>query len=114
MRSIYKISDRMSWAAAEAAGLYTGSAHDERDGFIHFSTAAQARETAARHFAGQHDLIIAAIEPQRLGSALTWEPARNGDLFPHLYASLPMSAVAWTKPLPLGADGAHVFPQEVQ
>jgi uncharacterized protein (DUF952 family) len=113
MTLIYKIADTMLWAAAEAAGRFDGSAHDVRDCFIHFSTAAQARETAAKHFARQGDLVLAAIDAARLGDALKWEASRGGDLFPHLYAALPMSAVVWTKPLPLGADGRHVFPEEM-
>jgi uncharacterized protein (DUF952 family) len=113
MTLIYKITDRPLWAAAEAAGRFDGSTHDVRDGFIHFSTAAQTRETAAKHFARQRDLVLAAIDTAPLGAALKWESSRGGDLFPHLYAALPMSAVVWTKSLPLGADGAHVFPTEM-
>ena len=84
---------------------------DLEDGFIHFSTAAQAPETAARHFAGQADLLLIAVEADALGSALRYEVSRGGALFPHLHAPLPLSAVRWAKPLPLGADGRHVFPE---
>jgi uncharacterized protein (DUF952 family) len=83
---------------------------DLADGYIHFSTAAQARETAAKHFAGQADLVLVAVDAGALGTALRWEPSRGGQLFPHLYAELPMAAVRWVKPLPLGPDGVHVFP----
>jgi uncharacterized protein (DUF952 family) len=113
MPLIYKIADVPLWAAAEAVGRFVGSADDERDGFIHFSTAAQARATAAKHFANQRDLVLAAVDTAHLGDALKWEASRGGALFPHLYAALPMAAVAWTKPLPLGADGVHVFPAEM-
>ena len=75
-----------------------------------FSTAAQAVETAAKHFAGATDLVLVAIDAAVLGPALKWEVSRGGALFPHLYADLPMSAVRWVKPLPLGPDGRHVFP----
>nr|WP_284145444.1 DUF952 domain-containing protein [Xanthobacter aminoxidans] len=98
------------WAAAEQAGVFTGAPVDVADGYIHFSTAAQARETAAKHFAGQADLKLVAIEAAALGAALKWEPSRGGALFPHLYAPLPLTAVRWVRDLPLGADGAHVFP----
>ncbi len=82
---------------------------DLADGYIHFSTAAQVQETAARHFAGQTELLLVAVDPAALGEALRWEPSRGGDLFPHLYQPLPLSAVRWTEALPLGADGRHVL-----
>ncbi|MFG1245921.1 DUF952 domain-containing protein [Xanthobacter flavus] len=108
---IYKIAPAALWAAAEQAGVFTGAPVDVADGYIHFSTAAQARETAAKHFAGQGDLKLVAIEAAALGAALKWEPSRGGALFPHLYAPLPLTAVTWVRDLPLGADGAHVFPE---
>ena len=81
------------WNEAEAAGTFTGSAVDARDGYIHFSTAAQLEETARRHFAGQLDLVLVEVDAAALGEALRWEPSRDGALFPHLYAPLPLSAV---------------------
>lgn len=108
-KTIYKISPEAPWRAAEAQGEFTGAPIDLADGFIHFSTAEQAVETAAKHFAGQGDLVIAAIDAEALGPALKYEVSRGGALFPHLYGTLPMSAVRWTRPLPLGPDG-HVFP----
>ena len=108
---IYKLIAESMWRDAEASGYFSGSSVDARDGFIHFSTAAQVAETAARHFAGATDLLLVAVRADKLAKAdLRWEPSRGGDLFPHLYADLPMKAVLWAKPLPLGADGAHVFP----
>jgi uncharacterized protein (DUF952 family) len=107
---IFKIVPASLWAAAEAAGQFTGSPVDVVDGFIHFSTGAQAAETAARHFAGQSDLLLAAVDVDALRDGLRWEPSRGGDLFPHLYGALPLSAVVWVKPLPVGADGCHLFP----
>lgn len=109
---IYKIMEKDEWDAARACGRYTGSADDRRDGFIHFSTAAQMKVTAAKHFAGQQNLMLLALDANRLGSALKWEPSRGGDLFPHLYGPLPTSAVIKAWPLPLGPDGAHLFPEE--
>jgi uncharacterized protein (DUF952 family) len=106
---VFKIVASEEWAAAEAAGVFTGVAIDRADGFIHFSTAEQAPETAAKWFAGRGDLTLAAIDAEALGKDLRWEPSRGGALFPHLYALLPMSAVLWSRPLPLGSDGTHVF-----
>jgi uncharacterized protein (DUF952 family) len=108
---IYKISDVALWNEAERAGVFAGAPIDVADGFIHFSTAAQAAETAARHFAGRRDLVLAAVDTDALGADLRYEPSRGGALFPHLYRGLPMSAVRWVKPLPLGTDGRHVFPE---
>lgn len=110
---IYKICDGDVWARAEASGLFEGAPVDLADGYIHFSTAGQLPETAARHFAGQTGLVLAAIDAGVLGEALKWEPSRGGALFPHLYAAMPMSAVVWTVPLPLREDGSHLFPDLV-
>jgi uncharacterized protein (DUF952 family) len=110
MSLIYKITPAALWCAAEAQGGFHGAPIDLADGYIHFSAADQVRETAAEHFAGQDDLLLIAVDPSRLGNALRYEPSRGGALFPHLYASLPLTAVVWVKPLPRGADGAHVFP----
>jgi uncharacterized protein (DUF952 family) len=82
-----------------------------RDGFIHFSTAAQVRDTAAKYFAGTGDLMLIAVDADALGGALKWEVSRGGDLFPHLYGALPLTAVIWAKPLATGADRRHVFPE---
>jgi uncharacterized protein (DUF952 family) len=110
MPPIYKIVPRDLWREAKRAGAFAGSPVDLKDGFIHLSTAEQVEETAAKHFAGKSDLLLIAVDPQALGAALRYEPSRGGALFPHLYAPLPLSAVRWVKPLPLGADGRHVFP----
>lgn len=107
---IYKICPAALWAEAEAQGRLVGAPVDLADGFIHFSTAAQAGETAARHFAGQTDLKLVAVDVAALGAALKWEVSRGGALFPHLYAPLDLAAVAFVRDLPLGADGAHAFP----
>jgi len=107
---IYKICPESLWREAEQAGVFRGAPVDHADGFIHFSTAAQVRETAARHFAGQNDLLLVSVDAEALGAALKWEPSRGGALFPHLYAPLALAAVRKVESLPLGVDGAHVFP----
>ncbi|RUX21279.1 DUF952 domain-containing protein [Mesorhizobium sp. M2A.F.Ca.ET.042.01.1.1] len=106
---IYKIVPEALWREAERNGRFTGAPIDIADGFIHFSTAAQVRETAAKHFAGQTGLLLIAIDGERLGDALKYEVSRGGALFPHLYAPLDLDAVLWVKPLPPGAGG-HDFP----
>ncbi|TPM92676.1 DUF952 domain-containing protein [Mesorhizobium sp. B2-1-3A] len=107
---IYKITPQALWREAEANGRFTGAPIDVTDGFIHFSTAAQARETAAKHFSGQTDLLLVAVDGASLGPALQYEVSRGGALFPHLYGVLELKAVKWVRPLPLGADGTHLFP----
>lgn len=105
MTRVYKILPRAEWEAALQAGRFAGSAVDLADGYIHFSTAAQAPETAARHFAGKVGLVVLEVEGDDLGEALRWEPSRGGDLFPHLYSDLPAAAVRRVLPAPLGDDG---------
>jgi uncharacterized protein (DUF952 family) len=109
--TIYKICENELWREAGRTGVFHGAAIDERDGFIHFSTAAQVRETAVTHFAGAADLMLVAVDADALADTLKWEVSRGGDLFPHLYGALPLTAVRWAKPLPLGGDGRHVFPE---
>jgi uncharacterized protein (DUF952 family) len=107
---IYKIFRRSEWDDFRAAGETQGAPVDRADGFIHFSTAAQVAETAARHFATESDLVLVALEADRLGPELRWEPSRGGQLFPHLYRPLRLTEVIWDKSLPLGATG-HIFPE---
>lgn len=107
---IFHMCRRDEWEAAERAGIYGGSSQDAADGFIHFSTDGQIVASAAKHRAGQRDLLLVAADPEALGDALRWEASRGGALFPHLYGPLPLSAVAWTAELPLGPDGTHRFP----
>ena len=111
MPLIYKICPEGLWREAERNGIFGGAPADTQDGFIHFSTSVQVRETAARHFAGQGDLVLVAVDAEALGPALRYEASRGGDLFPHLYGSLPLSAVRWVKPLPLDREGRHEFPE---
>ena len=106
---IFKIVATAEWRAAESAGAFDGAGVDRADGYIHFSTAAQAAGTAAKWFAGRADLTLVAVDPEALGAALKWEPSRGGALFPHLYGRLPISAVVWSRPLPLRPDGRHDF-----
>jgi uncharacterized protein (DUF952 family) len=110
MTTIYKICSAREWHEAEHAGAYAGSAVDHSDGFIHFSTAEQMVETAAKHFAGQRDLVLVSVDSGKLGDRLKWEPSRGGALFPHLYGVLSLYCVLRVDPLPLGDNGSHVFP----
>jgi uncharacterized protein (DUF952 family) len=109
---IYKIFRAAEWQALERDGTTPGVPVDVADGFVHFSTAAQARETAAKHFAGEDGLWLLAIEAEPLGDALVWEPSRGGALFPHLYRDLRRADVVWARPLPL-ESGAHEFPKDM-
>ena len=111
MTRVYKIVDRSAWETARVAGRFDGSAVDLADGYIHLSTAAQASETARRHFAGQDDLVVLAVDADQLVPDLRWEPSRGGDLFPHLYAPLLADHVVAVWPAPLGVDGVPRLPQ---
>ncbi len=111
MTLIYKICPAPAWREAERRGTFAGSADDMRDGFIHFSTAAQIAGTLRRHFAGQADLFLVAVEAETLGDALKWEPSRGGDLFPHLYSALDAHAAHSVTLLTLRDDGSHIVPE---
>jgi len=109
-RMVYHMCAAEAWAEAEREGIYHGTAQDRADGFLHFSTAEQVVESARRHCAGRTDLVLIAVEDTRLGSRLRWEPSRGGALFPHLYGPLDPAEAASVRPLPLGPEGAHIFP----
>lgn len=106
---IYKIFRSDEWQALRRDGSTTGAPVDVADGYVHFSTSEQAAETAAKHFAGEADLFLLAVETDRLGDALKWEVSRGGAKFPHLYRMLMLEDVVWAQPLPL-LNGAHDFP----
>jgi uncharacterized protein (DUF952 family) len=108
---VYKVLTEAAFAQAERQGLFAGSADDVRDGFIHLSAAHQLEVTLAKHFVGQEGLILLALDPAKLGSALKWEVSRGGALFPHLYAPLDLAAVLWAERLRLGGDGRHIIPE---
>jgi len=110
---IYKIFRADEWAQLQADGETKGAPIDLADGYIHFSTAAQAAETAAKHFADISGLVLLAVEADGLGDALRWEVSRGGQDFPHLYRSLRLSDVVWAEDLPL-EGGRHVFPARMQ
>ena len=97
---IYKIFRDSEWQALRHDGNSNGAAVDLTDGFVHLSTGDQSAETAAKHFAGQENLMLLAFEADAMGSALRWEPSRGGALFPHLYRPLQLDEVLWAKPLP--------------
>lgn len=110
MHLCFKICPAPLWREAERRGVFTGAPVDLADGYIHLSTAAQVRDTAARHFAGQDDLLLIAIDENALGPALRYEPSRGGAMFPHLHGPLPLTAVVWVELLPRASEGHHLVP----
>lgn len=111
MTLIFKIVPKPLWQDAVEANVFAGAPVDLSDGYIHFSTAEQVTETAAKHFTGQTDLLLAAFDAAQFGEALKWEPSRGGALFPHLYAKFAPASALWVKELPLDEQGDHVFPE---
>jgi uncharacterized protein (DUF952 family) len=107
-QTIYKILDDGEWRESEARGRYDGSEVDRHDNYIHFSTAAQVHETARRHFAGRGNLVLVAVNADALHK-IEWEPSRGGELFPHLYGPLPLSAARWAKPIVWNGE-RHILP----
>lgn len=110
---IYHVCHQADWNEARTQGLYRGSKDDLRDGFIHFSTASQLRDSVAKHRAGQEGLVLLEVDAAGLGDNLKWEASRGGALFPHLYGPLDPALVQRSGPLPLGQDGTHIFPQDL-
>jgi uncharacterized protein (DUF952 family) len=110
---IFKILTAEQWQGFQREGWFEGAAVDLKDGYIHFSTAAQLPETLSKHFADTADLILAAAETDALDDALKWEPSRGGALFPHLYRGLFLAEIVWAEPLTLGEDGRHVLPGRI-
>jgi uncharacterized protein (DUF952 family) len=114
MTMIYKILPRLLWNQAMEARTFKGASIDLNDGYIHFSTADQAEETARKHFANQTELVLVAVNAEDLGDSLRWEISRGGALFPHLYGALDPAIAIWVKPLPWkngGKNGVHEYPQ---
>jgi len=111
---IYTLVRQDDWALAQKAGQYEGSADDIADGFLHFSTDAQLRESARKHRSGEPNLLLVAVRVDPLGTALRWEhSAGRNDTFPHLYGPLRLDHVASVSPLPLLPDGSHDFPDDI-
>lgn len=111
---IYKVCSLSHWKQAQQQGVFKGVAIDLSDGYIHFSTAEQLAETLAKHFAGQNDLVLLTIEAEKLDAdLLKWEPSRGGQLFPHLYADLPLAAIMNEHLLDIAEYGQFILPEEL-
>jgi len=113
MNLIFHMARQPEWAVAATSGTYHGAVEDRADGFIHFSTASQIRESAAKHRSNESGLILIACNPKALGHKLKWERAHKGELFPHLYGELPVKAIVWTTTLNVDDNGLHVFPDTI-
>jgi uncharacterized protein (DUF952 family) len=113
-QQVFKVTTRAAWDLARTTGMLVASTDDERDGFIHLSAGHQLAGTLAKHFKAQRDLVLIELDAAALGEDLRWERSRGHDFFPHLYASLPTSAVRAAFPLELDANGTHVLPQVVR
>jgi uncharacterized protein (DUF952 family) len=110
---VYKICPRAALEEARKSGRVEGSADDRRDGFIHLSSGSQVSGTLAKYFFGQHDLVLLAVDPKRLGEQLRWEPSRGGELFPHLYGPLDLAHVISVEALELQEGGSHRLPEGI-
>ena len=110
---VYKICPEAALREARQNGRFDGSADDARDGFIHLSAGSQVAGTLAKYFAGQRDLVLLAVDPERLGGLLRWEQSRGGELFPHLFGPLDLAHVISVQPLELQEDGSHRLPEGI-
>jgi uncharacterized protein (DUF952 family) len=100
MSKAYKILTAGQWAAWQGRGAFSGAPIDLDDGYIHLSTAEQVAETAEKHFAGLSDLVLAEVDLDLLGDIVHWEESRGGQLFPHVYGTIPLEAVTDARPIP--------------
>jgi uncharacterized protein (DUF952 family) len=107
---IFKIVHAAEWRAAETARVYPGSAKDEEDGFLHFSTEDQLMGTLTRYYANAHDLVLIAVNADVFGDTLKYEASTAGALYPHLYGALPLSAVTWSRPIGRDESGKFILP----
>ncbi|MEQ8444201.1 MAG: DUF952 domain-containing protein [Alphaproteobacteria bacterium] len=110
---IYHLAKKSAWNEAQETGVYRGAEADRADGFLHLSTDKQIRESARKHRTGESDLVLLFVDETQLPETLVWEASRGGQLFPHLYESLPIAAVTGTADLPLDRSGDHVFPENL-
>lgn len=110
---VYKIARKSEWDEIGKTGSFTGSADDRRDGFIHLSSADQVLTTCDKYFSDENNLLLVALETERLGASLKWEMSRGGEKFPHLYAALPIAWVHSVVPIRRGDDGRPIFPPEI-
>jgi uncharacterized protein (DUF952 family) len=109
---VFKVATRQAWEKACRLGAFAGSSDDQRDGFIHLSAAHQLAGTLAKHFKGQTDLVLITLDAAALGDELKWEPSREGDLFPHLYAALPTAAARKVRALDWDDTGLPIVPED--
>lgn len=105
----WKILSVADWKLMLAEGRYEGSPVDLADGYIHLSAADQLEATAAKHYAGQTDLMLVEVDLTVLADDVVWEPSRGGALFPHIYGVLPVSATRNPRPLSVSADGQMIL-----
>ena len=106
----YKVLTAEQMAALEADGSFAGAPVDLADGYVHLSTCEQLTETVDKHFAGQENLHVAAVDLGSFGGSLKWEESRGGQLFPHLYGPLLLETVIAYGPLERLADGTVKLP----
>lgn len=112
MSRIYHVCRADEWEAALNFGFYSGSSQDIADGFIHFSSKDQVRQSVMKHRAGQDHLVMLCVDQNALGESLKWEASKKGELFPHVYGKVPLSAVRDVYPLQLSPDEEHIFPSD--
>lgn len=109
-RHALKIVSAEEWRQTVSDGVFQGSPVDHADGFIHLSSVDQVEETATRHFAGRDGLMLLVIELARVDGEVRWETSRGGDLFPHVYGTLPLECVLAAEALERDRDGLFIFP----
>ena len=109
-RIVYKIMSAAELQQMQRDGVFHGSPVDMADGYIHLSCGSQLAATLDKHFSGVDGLMLAAVDLSRLGDTVRWEPARGGQLFPHIHGRLPVGAVVSVATLERTSDGVVKLP----
>jgi len=110
---IYKILRQSEWADMQGKGVFGGSEHDTRDGFIHMSTSAQLQGTLDKHYTQGDVVILVAIRFEDVADSVKYEVSRGGAEFPHIYGSLPLSAVMEHWALSPDPKGRYAAPKYI-
>ena len=90
---IFHIAEKSVWKACEQLDSYVPSEYLD-EGFIHCSKLSQVEKTANNYYKGRDDLVLLAIDAEKLGAAIRYENLTGGEEdFPHVYGELHKAAI---------------------
>ena len=116
---LYHLCTAEEWEVAKEVGHHSPPSL-AAEGFVHASTAAQVVPTANRYYRKHERIVLLSIAERAVSSALRWEPPSpeteetRGQLFPHIYASLPREAILAARVWERGPEGLFVWEDETE